>query len=181
MSQPLPTHSSPGRPKSIKGRVIAGIICIVLAVLGVVASLVFLIAGLFSVDGDVPVDGQPHTVSLDSEAERMVFVQDGATIRCSVLDEDGTPVELDEVRGEFTKSVNGEDRVGVWSFTPPGDSVEVTCTGDDQLDVEVGPSAISGSRMAIMGIGFGLSSLLGVIGLILLITALVRWSRRSRS
>src|SRR3546814_3509392 len=96
-------------------------------------------------------------------------------------DLDGTPVELDVVRGEFTKSVNGEDRVGFWSFTPPGDSVEVTCRGDDQLDVEVGPSAISGSRMAIMGIGFGLSALLGVIGLILLITALVRWSRRSRS
>src|SRR3546814_3633218 len=106
MSQPLPTHSSPGRPKSIKGRVIAGIICIVLAVLGVVASLVFLIAGLFSVDGDVPVDGQPHTVSLDSEAERMAFVQDGATNRCSVLDADGTPVEPDEVRDRKSTRLN---------------------------------------------------------------------------
>lgn len=177
MSQPGPPHAVPDRP-SVKRRVIIGVLCLTLALVGVIGSFVFLFMGLFSTDGDVPVDGEQHTISLGSDAERMVFVQDGASVRCQALDADGSPLTLRGVSGTFTKSINGEDRVGVWTFKPSGDSVEMTCSGKDQLDVQVGPSSLSGSRIATIGIGFGVSALIGIVGVILLITALIRKVRQ---
>lgn len=173
MSQPVPPHAVPGRP-SVKRRVILGVLCILLAIAGVVGSFIFLFLGLFATDGDVPVDGERHTITLGSDAERMVFVQDGAAVRCELLDADGSPLALRGANGTFTKSINGEDRVGVWTFKPSGDSVEMACSGEDQLDVQVGPSALSGGRLAVIGIGFGISALVGIVGAGLLITALIR-------
>lgn len=168
-----------GKP-SVKGKVITGLLCLVVAFVGVVATFVFLFVGVFATDGDVPVDGEAHTVSLDSDSERMIFVEDGGDATCEVRDDQGEPLRLNRVGADVTRSINGDDRVGVATFDPPGDSVEVTCTGSEQIDAQVGSSAITGGRLAAVGVGFGVSALLGVGGLVLLVVALVQVAGRSR-
>lgn len=176
MSQPLPGYPAPPRRrKGVKGVAITGAICVALAVVAMIGTMVFLVMGLFSTDAEVPVDGQPHNVSLDGDAERMIFVEDGSDARCTVRDADGDEIPLDGVGGEVTRSVNGEDREGVSTFEPDGGSVEVTCTGSaGQLDAQVGESPFTGTRITMIAVGFGISAILGVTGVVLLVVALVR-------
>lgn len=165
---------------SVKGKVITGLLLLLIAVIGVVASFVFLFLGFFATDGDVPVDGEAHSVTLDGDGERMIFVEDGGDATCEVRSEDDEPVAIDRVPGTVTRSINGADRVAVGRFDPPGETVQVTCSGSDRLDAQVAPSVISGGRIALLGVGFGGSALLGVIGLVLLVVALVQKAGRAR-
>lgn len=173
MSFPPPTRPTPARPRVI-GKVIIGCVCLLLAFIGVVATFVLIFVAFFSTDAEVPVDGRPHTVSLEDSDRRMLLVEEGAHPTCEVRDTDGDLVALDRPGPTFTRSINGEDRVGQSTFDPPGDEVEVTCSGEEQLDVQVVPSPLSGVGAVILLVGLGGSAVLGVVGLVLLIVALVK-------
>lgn len=168
-----PAMPAPARPRVV-GKVVTGVACLVLAFLGVLGTFVLLIFVFFDTDASVPVDGRPHTVSLEGDDRRVLFVEEGGDATCEVRDSGGDVLRLDPVGAEVTRSVNGEDRVGSATFAPSGGDVEVTCTGSDRLDVEIAESPTSGDNLVLLLVGFGASAILGVVGLVLLVVALVK-------
>ena len=154
----------------------------VLGFAGVIATIVIALMGAFATDGDVPPDGQPHTISVEAGTERLLFVHRDSNTSCTVADpETGDQIDLEGVGPDITRSVNGVERVAVWRFTAPGDSVEVTCTGDTDVDVQVAPPVFTAKNIALVIAGFVLAGGVGVLGLVLVILALVKRSRAKKA
>lgn len=159
-------------------RFAAAVICLLLALVGMVTSFTLFFGWLTAVDENIPVDGHNRVVWADEEEEVTIFVDSNANVSCVVENGDPREIELDEVDGSPTKSLIGGDRVAAWTFTAY-DLYHIKCTGEDQLDVQVASEAAYDSRLRVVGTWFGGSAVLHVIGGLLLIGSLVGRNRRS--
>lgn len=159
-------------------RFAAAVICLLLALAGMVASVILLFGWLTAVDENIPVDGDNRVVWADEEEEVTIFVDANADVSCVVENEDPRQIELDEVAGSPAKSLIGGDRVAAWTFTAYN-LYSIKCTGEDQLDVQVASEAAYDSRLRAVGAWFAGSALLRVMGGLLLIGPLVGRHRGS--
>ena len=173
-----PTAQGP----SAKRRLITGIVCVVIGVALGITTLVLTLVAAFATDADIPLDGQPHTVSVESGDERLLFIHAGSGTSCTVVDPaSGDQLPLDTVGPDITRNVNGVERVAAWEFTPTGDRVEVTCSGDSNVDAQVTPPIFTATHIALTAAGIIVAAVLLVLGIVLIITAVLRRSRARRS
>lgn len=171
-------HPSAAQPPNLRRRLSIGIVCMALGFAGVVATIVIALVGAFATDGDVPLDGRPHTIAVEAGAERMLFVHRHSDTSCTVVDPaTGDPIDLERVGPDISRSVNSVERVARWKFAAPGDSVAVTCTGDTNVDAQVAPSVFTAKNIALGIAGLVLAAGVGVVGLVLVVVALVKRSR----
>jgi hypothetical protein len=123
---------------------------VVFAITLVVSGFMFLrLLDLTSTDAVVPVDGATHSVAVESEDERMIWVDlDAATPDCEVRDAtSGKEVELRRVTLKTVRDSETGDESGRWQFDPGGGDLEVSCTGGTVGDsATIGP-AVSGKIM----------------------------------
>lgn len=146
------------------------------------AVLVLVAAGLLfwrSLAGDAEVvdaDGQPHQVTLPAGKTYGVFLTEARPASCT-LSADGEEVDLGPVSGSYEVNQWYADR----EFETGDGDLTVTCTSAaPDAEVRLGPlPSIGGLLGAIFG-GLCLAGLLGVGGLVLLVTTLVRRSRVPR-
>lgn len=144
---------------------------IVASVVAVVIGLVFFLSsvtGFLQVDATIENDGQPHDLSVPTDGARMLWA-DGGTAECDIIDrETDADVSTHSVSGDFERSDDSGDWIGVIRFDPGSGDLTVTCT-EASGRVQIGPAP----RIANFVLGLVLLIFvptgLGIIGLVALI------------
>jgi hypothetical protein len=123
---------------------------VVFAITLAVSGFMFLrLLELTSTDAVVPVDGATHSVQVESEDDRMIWVDlDASTPDCKVRDAtSGTQVELRRVNLRTVRDGETGDQSGRWQFDPGSGDLEVSRTGGTVGgSATIGP-AVSGKIM----------------------------------
>jgi len=104
---------------------------------------------LGSTDAALPVDGATHSVQVESEDDRMIWVDvDAPTPDCEVRDAaNGERVELHRVNLKTVRDGETGDQSGRWQFDPASGELEVSCSGGTVGgSATIGP-AVSGKIM----------------------------------
>lgn len=156
--------------------VLGGALIAAAAVVGV-AMFIWVLASFFETDAEVPADGQPHVVTVATDGDRTLWLEDGTGQTCQVVDtSDDEPVVQDPLLGTYKRS----DSDGAWhavsSFDPGSGTLEVTCTGGGTALVAPAPqvgSFVVGILLTIL-----LPLGLGMVGLVVLIVTGVLWALR---
>ena len=170
------------RTANVRRRLITGIVCLVLGVALGTTTLVLTLVAAFATDADIPLDGQAHPVSVESGDERLLFVHADSSTSCTVVDPaTGDRLRLDTVGPDITRNVNGLERVAAWEFTPTSEQVEVTCSGDSNVDAQVTPPIFTATHIALTAAGIIVAAVLVVLGIVLIVTAVLRRSRARRA
>lgn len=78
------------------------------------------------VDAQVPVDGQPHAVTVGTDGDRMLLGQAGDQ-PCTIRDDQGATIEQQPILGDLSMSRQGEQYTGLTRFDPGTGRIEVTC------------------------------------------------------
>lgn len=176
-----PGPQKPQKPRPSAGWFVLGSGLIIVAVVFGIAMFVWLLAGFLDFDTTVDADGQPHTVSVGTDRDRMLWM-DSTTQSCEVVDADtGQPIPLRTVDGEFSRSDSNGDFQGLQRFDPGSGHLEITCVQTDQGPA--GTVLISafpriGSFVVAILVAVLVPSVLGLLGLIVLIWTGVLWSVR---
>lgn len=157
------------------------------ALLLVLAGVVFAV-GLFTTvsrgtDTDVEAlvrgGGQPIGASVPVGEERMLFVPAGQPApRCQVTDAEGRGLPLRSPSTSTTVTVDGVTWTGFALFTSPTEGIEVGCeTTVDRLRIgsPLGSGFVVGLLVTVL-----LPMMLGVAGLVVLITTTVLWFTRGQ-
>ena len=84
------------------------------------------IGDVAEVDAQVPVDGEPHAVTVGTDGDRMLLGQ-GGDQPCTVRDDQGATIEQQPIFGDFSMSRQGEQYTGLTRFDPGNGRIEVTC------------------------------------------------------
>jgi hypothetical protein len=128
------------------------------------------IQALNSTDAEVPADGRPHRVSVDTDGDRMVWVIDLQRPDCTIVDvETGDPVvATGNPIAEYTKTSDGEEWLGDYTIDPGSGDLEVTCqeTGGP---IQIGPAPQFGDFFGSIALAILIPLLLGGGGVLLLI------------
>lgn len=111
----------------------------VAALVGFVVMFVLVLRSLLSVEATVAVDGEPHQVSVESDGDRIVYVDSEAPRpSCEVVDtRTGEEISLGGVNGEISRSTGGTDWEGAWTFDPGSGELEITCTSEAGGSIEI--------------------------------------------
>jgi hypothetical protein len=128
---------------------LAGPAVVFLLTMAAVAFMVVRLVELGRTDAVVPVDGATHSVQVESEDERMIWVDlSTPTPDCDVRDANsGQPVELHRVNMKTVREGETGDESGRWQFDPVGGELEVSCSGGTiGGSAAIGP-AVSGKIM----------------------------------
>lgn len=176
-------------PKAPKGFLIAGIICLVLALGGCATGIVG-VSTIASVAGDIATTtpfGESTSFTAASDVGALVLLTQEAD--CTGMDGAGNDIVFDTPGGTFTAEANGESFNAAKTFdTVDGESYELTCGGEvtstgsfTVLKLPAFPGGIGGLAAAIGG-GFLGGGLLFVLGVIFVIVGLVKrsgWKKRN--
>lgn len=178
-SEPSPYSShAPGRKRGIK-RIIVGSIALVLGVLGLLVGAVLgaVIGAAISLTAISPEDvtavpaGSPVTVS----ASELYLV--GTTDPTATCTASGSGATLSEQRGDLTFEKDGTTYYTVSQLSATSDGqATITCSGGEVAIASVG---VGGTLLGLL-IGVGIPALLGLLGLILLISGIVARVRSGR-
>lgn len=178
-SGPSPYSSpAPGRKRGLK-RIIFGSIALVLGVLGLVLGgflgvLIGTLISLTSIDSEdvttVPA-GSPVTVS----ASELYLV--GTTDPTATCTASGSGATLSDQSGDLTFEKDGTTYHTVSQLSASSDGqATITCSGGEVAIASVG---VGGTLLGLL-IGVGIPALLGLLGLILLISGIVARVRSGR-
>lgn len=134
-------------------------------------------------DAEIPADGQPHRVSVDTDGDRMVWVIDVERPDCTIIDvETGDPVvATGNPIAEYTKSSDGEEWLGDYTIDPGSGDLEVTCqqTGGP---IQIGPAPQFGDFFGSIALAIVVPLLLGGAGfLVLIVVGVLYATGRPRS
>lgn len=180
------------RREGVKRMVTGGLFFFVLAPLVFVGALVLGVGSLISGidDAQVPPGG---TVELQAGEEASLFVlgvgetqldvpnsDTGAPSvapRCTVLDPEGSEVDLTRSSGNTEVSEGGQTWESAYTFTPrTTGAYQVTCGNDDALVLESGLAGMLSKGVGLIFLAIGLPFLIGVVGLGLFIWGLVKFN-----
>lgn len=134
---------------------------------------VWTISAFLSTDANIAADGAPHDVTVASDGDRMLWLEDGFGQRCEIVDRTtGESVVLGPVGGSFSRSDGSGDWHGAARFDPGTGSLRVTCDPGEGA-VLIGPAprigAFLGGIFATVLIPLGL----GAVGVLILIVTTV--------
>ena len=133
--------------------------------------LVLTVRGFLATDATIEVDGQPHTVTVPTDGDRILwFDSQVSDPTCEVVDtESGDRLRLHDPDADFTRSDSEIDQHGAYTFDPGSGELQVTCSPALPTVVEIGPSPDFGSFFGGLAIGIFLPFFLGGIGFLMLI------------
>ena len=173
---PPPPQRPPQKPRpSGWWFVVGGGLMLVGLVVGVTA-FVLLFRGLLTTDASVPVDGEGHRVSVPTDGDRLLWADTEAQRpQCTVTDrESGREIPLETPHGDFERN----EQTAVRSFDSGSGDLDITCDGDPDTEVEIGPapsirSFVGGILAAVLA-----PLLLGGAGFVIVLVTGVLWSTR---
>jgi hypothetical protein len=203
-SYPVPPGQPPGqpwgqplgqppryRPSWVWFLVGAGLIVVGLA--AGAALFIWTLAAFFTTDARLPADGRPHTVTVDTDGDRMLWRdEDVFDPGCRIVDTaTGEEIRLRPVTSQLSRDFGGGGNVAAYRFDPGSGELEVTCavqppdTADDDPDwtmgwgdVEIGPAPSVGGFVGGLIATVAVPSLFGLFGLATLVVTGVLWATR---
>lgn len=147
-----------------------------------VAMVVWLLVAFFDSDASVRADGAPHQVSVGTDGDRMLWLDDDDTT-CEIVDRaTGETITLRTVSGDFERSDSNGDLEGLYRFDPGSGDLEITCVqavqefGDDRVLITPMPE-IENVALAIL-LAVVIPGLLGLAGVIALIVTTILFVTR---
>ena len=176
-------------PKAPKGFLIAGVICLVLALGGCATGIVGVttIAGVASDIATTTPFGERTSFTAANDTGALVLLTQEAD--CTGTDGSGNDISFEVPGGTFTAEANGESFNAAKTFdTVEGESYELSCGGESAstgsftvLKLPAFPGGIAGLAGAILGgfLGGGLLFLLGVIFVIVGLVKRSGWKKRN--
>jgi hypothetical protein len=176
---PLPPSPAPkARPSA--WWFVVGVVLLLLAALVLVVALVWGFRSLLVTDATVPVDGEPHAVGVDTDRDRMLYVDTGAEEPVCTVRDTATGEDLPTARpgGDFTRGTGGTEWRGRWTVDPGSGELEVTCTGAAGTEVQVGPAPSIGGFVVAVLVAVLVPLLLGGAGFVVLLVTGVLWATR---
>lgn len=187
MSHPVPASPPAPKPRPSGWWFVVGVGLIVLAIAAAIALAIWTFSSFFHTDARVEADGQPHHVTVDTDRDRMVWLDETTVpVRCTVVDSaTGEAITLRHVDGEFRRS-NGTmgDWVGTYRFDPGSGHLVVTCGPTGAADwlmgvyVEIGPSPSFGGLAGGILLTMLVPGLLGLTGVAVLIVTGIFFATR---
>ena len=132
--------------------------------------LVLTIKAFTETDATIDADGQSHRVSVETDQDRMVWVDPGDPASCTIVDtESGAEVEYTGTPdASYTKSSGGRDWEGDRTFDPGSGELEVTCDAAAG-PIQIGPAPEFKEFFGGLAIGIFLPFFLGGVGFLMLI------------
>lgn len=160
--------------------VLGGALVVAAAAVGV-AMFVWVLSSFLETDAKVPADGQPHVVTVETDGDRTLWLQDGTGQSCDVVDtRTGEAVAQDPLIGSYQRSDSDGEWHATGSFDPGSGTLEVTCTGGGTALVapapQIGSFAIGILLTILVPLGLGLAGLV-----VLLVTGILWAVRPARS
>lgn len=147
------------------------------AVITGVALFVWTIASFLQTDAEVPADGQTHVVSVDTDGDRLLWLADGTTQSCQILDDrTQEPVDLREVTGDFSRSDPGGSWQGAARFDAGSGVLAVSCTGGES--VLIGPAPAFDQLFTSIALTVLVPLGLGLLGVAILLVTGILWASR---
>lgn len=175
-----PGHQpQPRKPRPSAGWFVLGIALILVAVVAAVGLFVWTISGFFDTDARVPADGQPHQVSVGTDGDRMLWVDDTMTHpACRIVDRaTGRVIAQRPVGGDFRRDRGAGDWVGASRFSPGSGHLTVRCVGRGG-SVEIGSAPRIRSFVVGIVATIVVPLVLGLAGLVVLLVTGILWSSR---
>lgn len=172
--QPPPVYPAYQKPVPSRRRpsawwfVVAGLLMLAGLAVGVLL-IVQTIQAFTEVDATIQADGETHTVTVDADQDRMVWIHPDAPQTCSIVDAaSGEDVEVEDVSASYTKDVGSGEWEGVSRFDPGSGDLEVTCnpTGGE---IQIGPAPEFGAFFGGLAAGILVPLVLGGGGFVLLV------------
>jgi hypothetical protein len=150
--------------------VLAGGLIVAGVAIGVTV-LVLTIRGFLATDATIEVDARPHTVSVPTDGDRMLwFDSDVTDPTCEIVDTaSGDRITLHDPDADYTREDGDLDQHGAFTFDPGSGDLQVTCSPALSTVVEIGPSPDFGSFFGGLAIGIFLPFFLGGIGFVMLV------------
>jgi hypothetical protein len=134
--------------------------------------------GFFSVDATIQGDGQTHEVTVKTDRDRMVWVdQNDDRPACTIVDKaTGEEVRLEGIgNAAYTKSSGRRDWQGDATFDPGSGVLEVTCAQDGG-PIQIGPAPEFGAPVGGLAAGILIPLLFGGAGFVMLIVVTVLYA-----
>jgi hypothetical protein len=197
-SYPVPSGYPPGQPplptryRPSGWWFVLGGALVVAAIVAGIGLFVWTLSAFLTTDATVGADGQAHRVSVDTDGDRMLWVQAAVPAPdCEVVDTaTGRPVALSPVTSHLTKDVGDGEWRAAYRFAPGSGELEVTCAGapdvgtgpDRQMTwgpkVQIGPAPSIGGFVGGVLATIAVPSLLGLSGVAILVVTGVLWATR---
>jgi hypothetical protein len=135
-----------------------------------VTVLVLTIKSFTETDATIAADGQPHTISVDTDRDRMVWVDDDEPPSCTIIDvETGQEVRYTgSPDASYTKSSGSRDWEGDETFDPGSGDLEITCDAAGG-PIQIGPAPEFGEFFGGIALGIFLPFFLGGVGFLMLV------------
>jgi hypothetical protein len=189
-SYPVPSGYPPGYPqRPVKYRpswvwFLVGGGLIVAALVVAVALFAWALSGFLDTDASVRADGQAHTVTVGTDGDRMLWLDDAGQT-CTITDtESGAAIEQRPVSGSFNRNDSNGDLQGLYTFDPGSGHLSVTCDAAGFArtgSVVIGPKPAIGNFVLGILLGILVPGALGLAGaVILLVTGILFATRPSR-
>jgi len=175
---PPPPQPAPQKPRPSGWWFVVGGGLVLIGVAVGVTAFVLIFRGLMQTDASVPVDGQSHRVSVPTDGDRMIWADTLAQRpRCRVIDHaSGAEIPLEPTNGDFERN----DQTAVRSFPPGSGDLDITCTGDPDTEIEIGPGTSITEFVGGVVAAIAAPLLLGGTGFLILLVTGVLWSTRPR-
>jgi hypothetical protein len=184
MSMPPPPYGQPYQPppiypayqKPVPSRrrpsawwfLVAGLLMLAGVAIGILL-IVQAVRGFIDVDATIQDDGETHSIVVDADQDRMVWIDMFDQPVCSIVDaETGEEVRLEGLNAEYTKSSGSREWTGDSNFDPGSGMLDVTCE-ESGGPIQIGPAVEFGAFFGGLAAGILLAILLGGVGFVLLI------------
>ncbi len=188
MSSPQPPYGQPYRPppvypayqKPVSSRrrpsgwwfVVAGLLMVAGIAVGVLL-IIQSVRAFVEVDATIQADGETHSITVDTDQDRMVWVHPSQTENCSIVDaRTGEEVGLDDVSASYSKDVGSGSWEGASTFDPGSGELEITCAASGG-EIQIGPAPDIGGFVGGLVGGILLALLLGGAGFVMLIVVAI--------
>jgi hypothetical protein len=173
--QPPPIYPAYQKPVPSRRRpsawwfVVAGLMMLAGVAIGVLL-IVQAVRGFIETDATIQPDGQTHSIVVDTDQDRMVWIDPFEQPVCTIVDaETGTEVEQEGIGNtEYTKSSGGREWTGDTTFDPGSGRLEVTCDASGG-PIQIGPTVELGAFVGGLVAGILIPLALGGSGFVLLI------------
>ncbi len=135
-----------------------------------VTVLVLTVKSFTETDATIAADGQPHTISVDTDRDRMIWIDDDEPPSCTIIDvETGEEVRsTGSPDASYTKGGGSRDWEGDETFDPGSGELEITCE-EAGGPIQIGPAPEFGEFFGGLALGIFLPFFLGGVGFLMLI------------
>ncbi len=190
MSHPPPPHNAPQPsylPPPGKRRrrpnawwFAAGAVLMVVGIAIGVTSLVLTVKSFTETDATIRADGEPVTLSVPADRDRLVWNHPGQPDDCTIVDtESGSEVATSGPGASYTKSGGSGSWEGVRTFDPGSGELEITC-GPTGGEIQVGPAPEFSKFFGGIFLGIAVPLLLGGGGFVMLVVVGILYATGQR-